>query len=304
MQRERGTMRAGPKEHSVVAIYDSHAGAEAAIITLQHAGLDMKHLSIVGKDLQTEEHALSFYTSSDRMKYWEGRGVFWGSICGMLFGDALFLIPAIGPLVAMGPLAGWIAGALEGAVVGGAAGGLAAALASIGIPKDSVVKYELEVKAGRFLLLAHGPTGFIDQARNILGTTEAAQVTAHANWAGARNHAPMLLPARSESSREDERAGYATRESILGVLSGDELAHLWKPETAARLSDGEEYLDLEQLEQGVRQARRTITPMGRVLPRKAVHQSTWSTILEKLASRRDETRAGFVNQTFETDGGA
>ena len=143
MQRERGTMRAGPKEHSVVAIYDSHAGAEAAIITLQHAGLDMKHLSIVGKDLQTEEHALSFYTSSDRMKYWAGRGVFWGSICGMLFGDALFLIPAIGPLVAMGPLAGWIAGALEGAVVGGAAGGLAAALASIGIPKDSVVKYEL-----------------------------------------------------------------------------------------------------------------------------------------------------------------
>ena len=197
-------MTAGPKEHSVVAIYRSHADAEAAIGTLHQAGIDMKQLSIIGKGLHTEEHALGFYTSGDRMKFWAGRGAFWGSLGGILLGNALFLIPAIGPLVVMGPLVGWIAGALEGAAIGGATGALAAALASIGIPKDSVVKYELEVKAGRFLVLAHGSAGLIDQARNILGATEASQVTAHANRTEFRDRTLMLLPARSESTKKGE----------------------------------------------------------------------------------------------------
>ncbi|MFM2418664.1 MAG: hypothetical protein RL385_3387, partial [Pseudomonadota bacterium] len=98
------------KEHAVVAIYDTHTGAEAAIRALQQSGVDMKQLSIVGKDFQTEEHALGYYTAGDRMKFWGGRGAFWGSLWGMLFGGAFFLIPAVGPLVVMGPLVGWLVG--------------------------------------------------------------------------------------------------------------------------------------------------------------------------------------------------
>jgi hypothetical protein len=179
-------MPPGQNEHSVVAIYDSHAGAEAAVRTLHQAGLDMTQLSIVGRGLQTEEHALGFYTSGDRMKFWAGRGVFWGSLGGMLLGNALFFLPAIGALVVMGPLAGLIAGALEGAALGGAASALAAALVNLGIPRHSVVKYEHELKAGRFLVLAHGSAGLIDQARNLLLASDAFQVTAHANRPGAR----------------------------------------------------------------------------------------------------------------------
>ena len=51
-----------------------------------------------------------------------------GKPLGMLFGGAFFFIPAIGPLIVMGPLAMWLIGALEGAALGGAAGALAAAL--------------------------------------------------------------------------------------------------------------------------------------------------------------------------------
>ena len=97
----------------------------------------------------------------------------------MLFGGAFFFIPAIGPLVAMGPLVGWIAGALEGAAVGGAAGVLAAALTSIGIPKDSVIKYETDLKAGKFIVLARGSAAMIDHARVVLDTTGASRLTAH-----------------------------------------------------------------------------------------------------------------------------
>jgi len=83
--------------------------AEASARALQKAGLDMKQFfSIVGKDFQTEEHALGFYTTGDRIKLWGGNGAFWGSLCGMLFGGAFFFIPAIGPIVVMGPLVAWL----------------------------------------------------------------------------------------------------------------------------------------------------------------------------------------------------
>lgn len=166
--------------NSVVAIYESHTAAEGAVQALQKAGIDMKRLSIVGKGFHTEEHALGYYTSGDRMKLWGGRGMMWGALWGSLFGGALFLLPVVGPLVVMGPLAGWIAGALEGAAVGGAAGVIGAALTSMGIPDDRIVKYELEVKAGKYLVLANGSADMVERARGVLKSTGASDLSAHA----------------------------------------------------------------------------------------------------------------------------
>jgi hypothetical protein len=42
-------------------------------------------------------------------------------------------------------------------------------------------------------------------------------------------------------------------------------------------------LDLERLEQGVQRAQGTKPVMGRVLPRKGVHDATWTKILAQLA---------------------
>ena len=86
--------------------------------------------------------------------------------------------------------------------------------------------------------------------------------------------------------KNDKRTEYATRDRILKLLSDDEVASVSTAETAGCLSDGDEYLDLAQLDQGVRGARGTATPMGRVLPRKAVHANTWSKILTQLAAPR------------------
>ena len=65
------------------------------------------------------------------------------------------LIPAVGPLV--------------GALIGGSAGALGAALVSLGIPKDSVLKYETEIKTGRYLLLVHRTAADVETARGIVG---------------------------------------------------------------------------------------------------------------------------------------
>ena len=96
---------------SVVAIYPSHTAAEAAIKELQQSGLDMKKLSIVGKDYHTDEHVVGYYNAGDRMKYWGKLGAFWGGLWGLLFGAGFFFIPGLGPLVVAGPLVSWIVGA-------------------------------------------------------------------------------------------------------------------------------------------------------------------------------------------------
>ena len=156
------------ENNAVVAIYKSHGEAEAAIKELQSSGFDLKQLSIVGRDYQTDEHVVGYYNNGDRMKYWGGLGAFWGWIWGLLFGSALFIIPGVGPLVAAGPIVGWIVGALEGAVVVGGLSALGAGFFSVGIPKNSILKYETEIKNGKYVLIAHGTSEEAARARDII----------------------------------------------------------------------------------------------------------------------------------------
>ena len=167
------------EHNAVVGIFDSHIKAETSIRELQRAGFDMKKLSIVGKDYHPEEHVVGYYNIGDRMKVWGKLGAFWGGFWGLLFGSALFFIPGIGPLIVFGPLVSWIVGALEGAVVVGGLGALAAALYSIGIPKDSVMKYETAIKSDKFLVIAHGTADEAAKAKSILETAGAAQIDVH-----------------------------------------------------------------------------------------------------------------------------
>ncbi len=167
------------ENNAVIGIFDSHLKAETSIKELQRAGFDMKKLSIVGKDYHPEEHVVGYYNVGDRMKVWGKLGAFWGGLWGLLFGSAFFFITGIGPHVVFGPLVSWIIGALEGAVVVGGLGALAAALYNIGIPKDSVVKYETAVKSDKFLVIAHGTADEAAKARSILETAGAAQIAVH-----------------------------------------------------------------------------------------------------------------------------
>ena len=173
--------------NSVVAVFQSHDQAEAAVRELQKDGFDMKQLSIVGKDIRTEEHVVGYYNAGDRMLYWGKQGAFWGGFWGgmwaLLFGSAFFFVPGIGPLLVAGPLVVWIVGVLEGAAIVGGISALGAALASIGIPNNSVVRYETEVKNGKILLIAHGTVAEVERVKKLLDRTETTTSTVHAEKA-------------------------------------------------------------------------------------------------------------------------
>ncbi len=63
------------------------------------------------------------------------------------------------------------------------------------------------------------------------------------------------------------------RERILQVLRDD---------TAAR-SEGDEFIDLQDLAHGVLVADSVQAPMGHALPRRAVYEATWRAIRDLLA---------------------
>jgi hypothetical protein len=158
-----------------VAVYATHDQSEAAIKALSAAGFDMRNLSIIGQDYQIEERPIGFVNTGKRMFTWGKYGAFWGTICGLLFGSAFLFLPGIGYVM----FAGYIISALEGAVVGGSIGVLGAALARLGIPENSVVQYQSALKAGHFLLIAHGVGEDVQRAKDLLANTQATRVDSY-----------------------------------------------------------------------------------------------------------------------------
>ncbi|MCX6595813.1 MAG: DUF1269 domain-containing protein [Acidobacteria bacterium] len=166
--------------NSIVAVYGTHEDAEQGVKELERAGVDMHALSIIGKDTHTDEHVVGYYNTADRMKYWGKSGAFWGGFWGLLFGSAFFAIPGIGPVLVAGPVVAWIVGALESAVVVGGISAIGAGLISMGIPKNSVIEYELALKTDKYLLMVHGSAAEVDKARGVLESTRPVNTVIHA----------------------------------------------------------------------------------------------------------------------------
>ena len=74
------------KTDTVIAVFEDHNAADAAVKNLTAAGFEMKNLSVVGKGYHTDEKVVGFYNQGDRIKFWGTRGAFWGGLWGWFFG--------------------------------------------------------------------------------------------------------------------------------------------------------------------------------------------------------------------------
>jgi uncharacterized membrane protein len=162
-----------------VAVYDRHTQAEDAVKALQRAGFDMTKISIIGKDYETEQHVVGFLNAGDRAKVFGKLGAFWGGLMGVLFGSAMMFFPVVGHVIVLGPLAASLYGGLQGAVIVGGISALAGALMAVGIPKNSVLRYETALKANKFMLVVHGDAQAIKRAHELLKTSGLASFDHH-----------------------------------------------------------------------------------------------------------------------------
>ncbi len=75
------------------------------------------------------------------------------------------------------------------------------------------------------------------------------------------------------------------REDILDLLTDLEVDRAGHAETVASLDDGDEFIDLDRLGDGIQRANGVPVRPGAVLPRKAVEARTWSKIIGVLVPK-------------------
>jgi hypothetical protein len=166
-------------ESSVIAVYSDVDAAEEAVRQLGQGGFPIQHVSVIAQDLGSEKKIHGFVTACDVAKSSARTGTWVGGLFGLLVGAAFIWVPGVGPLVVAGSLASVLLGTLEGAVAGAAASGLLGWLLSLGISKQHILKYEECVKAGKYLVVAHGSAADTKKAQALLAGTKPEEVNAH-----------------------------------------------------------------------------------------------------------------------------
>jgi hypothetical protein len=167
------------RHETAVAVFPDHEAAERAVKSLTAAGFEMTNLSVVGKGYHSEEKVVGFYNTGDRVKFWGTRGAFWGGFWGLFFGGLFMTIPVVGHVVVLGYLAAIVASGIENAIVVGGLSALGAALYGLGIPKNSVLQYETDLKADGFLVMARGPTAEVERAQKLLAALNPSSSEIH-----------------------------------------------------------------------------------------------------------------------------
>lgn len=165
--------------NSVVAIYETQQQAEHTIKELHEAGIDMKSLSVVARDTHTGEDAVDRYSAGDCREHGVKAGGFWSGFGGLLPGSGLFFVPGQEPILVAGSLVAWIIAGLEGAAVIGRPSAIGVGLLNIGVAKDSVLKYEVALKADKLLLIVHGTPDAVANAKDIFARTKFSSYTVH-----------------------------------------------------------------------------------------------------------------------------
>jgi hypothetical protein len=170
------SQRETPIGSSVVAVYPDHPSAEHAVRQLHHEGFALADLSIVGRDFQTSEEPIGFVSAGDYATAGAKTGACFGGLFGLVVGAAFLVLPSVGPIVVAGPLSAALVAAIEGALAGTALGSLAGALVGWGVPRDRALKYETQVKGGKFLVIVRANREVAARARNILAPQSPDQI--------------------------------------------------------------------------------------------------------------------------------
>jgi hypothetical protein len=151
-------------EQSVVAVNPTMVAAEQAVRALTQARFPGKEISLVARDFSQEGPE---ETGLGQARHLAKVGV------GVALRAAIVSFPGV---LAASLVGGALAGA-SGAVVGSVLGDVVKALGVKGTLPRHLAGYEEAVKGGKFLMIAHGSSAEVEQAREILFRTSPSELT-------------------------------------------------------------------------------------------------------------------------------
>jgi cation transport regulator ChaB len=149
-------------ERTISSVFKEQKQVDDVIRRLLDRGVPRDHISVLGRNFQSETRIAGFITKKDVILGGLRKGAIFGSLFGsflsLLTGVGVLFIPFVGPIVAAGPLSAVLLGAASGAIAGSAGAGLVSALTALGMPEDKATIYQTRLQAGEFLLMAEVPS--------------------------------------------------------------------------------------------------------------------------------------------------
>jgi hypothetical protein len=177
--------------------FRDRASADAAYDELVAKGFSRDDISIAGRGREGGGLA------DDEGHVTAGEGAKVGGIAGLLIGAAAMLIPGIGPIVAVGPLAAGLAGLITGGVTGAVVGGITGGLVDAGLSKDEAEYYNERFQQGGYLLTVRSDDARYNDARLVLQQHGADMHGAGATTSGVVTE-PRTIPGPVTRATEQE----------------------------------------------------------------------------------------------------
>lgn len=205
---------------TIVGLFDTFAHAQSAVSDLVSAGFGREDISVVANNAAGEfgTHDVDSggginvaQGAGDALKGAAKGGLF-GGLTGLAAAVALALVPGIGPIAAIGPLAAFFGGATLGATAGGIIGGLT----GLGVPEAEAHYYAEGIRRGGTLVTIHADDSRADEATMILNRYNPVDMNTRAEtyrtsgFSGHTETAPHYTPEQIHTERSTYVAPAAT----------------------------------------------------------------------------------------------
>lgn len=220
-------------ERTISSLFVEQAQIDAVIRKLIDRGIPSDHISVMGRNFQSETRIAGFITKKDVILGGLRTGAIFGSLFGsflsLLTGVGVLFVPFLGAIVAAGPISAILLGAASGAIAGSAGAGLVSVFTALGMPEDKAALYQTQLQAGEFLLLVEVPQDRVGEYLLLLESagakdTHVLDQTLARPLAGPCNSPEDLSPEiRSHLSKETQQVFIERYNSALKE-GNDELA--------------------------------------------------------------------------------
>ena len=197
---------------TLIALFESRAAAENAVVALVNGGFPREDVSIVTRqgdgttDLPNIGPQEQLGTGTDA-----GSGAAIGAFAGFIGGIVALAIPGIGHVLAAGPLAAGIMGAGLGAATGGVLG----VLRDRGVPEHHASRYSEAIRSGRAMVTAYVPSERAEDIAKFLDQQGAVDVNEPVEGVERQNEPNRFRPLTAEAveaARLREGEGLVARE--------------------------------------------------------------------------------------------
>ena len=154
-----------------IGTFATREDAEYALRELRDAGFNMDKVSVIAKNVESDERigGVEVKSASEQAKggakAGATAGAATGGLMGLIGGLGVIALPGVGAIAELGIV---LANTLLGSGIGAAGGGLVGALIGWGIPEDRARYYNDMLSQGKYVVLMEGTQAEISGAEAIL----------------------------------------------------------------------------------------------------------------------------------------